>query len=67
MTVTQIRSATTPQLEPTDESERVAKLQEMIRSGRYEGYLDELTDELAKAKGARNEMRALTAMSALAA
>lgn len=67
MTVTELRPAATPQPEPTDESKRVADLQEMIRSGRYSGYLAELTDELAKAKGARDEVRTLTATSALAA
>ncbi|AEV86896.1 hypothetical protein ACWT_5878 [Actinoplanes sp. SE50] len=51
----------------TPESARVAELQEMIRSGQYAGYLDELTDALAKAKAARDEIRQLTATSALGA
>jgi hypothetical protein len=55
------------QSEPTPESLRVAELQEMIRSGRYEGYLDELLTERDKAKAARDEMRRLTAGAALEA
>jgi hypothetical protein len=55
MTVTDIR----PRL--TAESARVAESQEMIRSGRYAGYLAELTDELVRAKAARAEVRDLTA------
>lgn len=53
--------------EPTPESARVAELQEMIRSGRYAGYLAELTDELARAKAARDEMRGLVAGAVLEA
>lgn len=53
--------------EQTPESQRIAELQEMIRSGRYVGYLDELKSELDKAKAAREEMRTLTATSVLAA
>ena len=55
------------EVEATAESRRVAELREMIRSGRYTGYLSELRDELAQAKAARDEMRDLTATSALAA
>lgn len=54
-------------MDATPESERVAELQEMIRSGRYSGWLDDLRDELAKAKAARDEMRRLTAVAALEA
>jgi hypothetical protein len=67
MTITPIRPAVSADPVSTPESERVAELQQMIRSGRYSGFLDELTDELAKAKAARDEMRALTATTALAA
>jgi len=67
MTVTDIRTHVTPQPETTPESQRVAELQEMIRSGRYAGYHDELRTELEKAKLARAEVRDLTAASALAA
>ncbi len=56
-----------PTAEATAESDRVAVLQEMIRSGRYAGYLDELRDELAKAKAARAEIRDLTATTMLGA
>lgn len=66
MTVMDVRP-TTAGREPTPESERVAELQEMIRSGRYSGYLAELTDELARAKAARDEMRGLVAGAALEA
>lgn len=54
-------------LEQTAESRRVTMLQEMIRSGRYSGYLAELADELAKAKAARDEMRRLVVTGALGA
>jgi hypothetical protein len=67
VTVTDIRPAAAGESEPTRESERVAELQEMIRSGRYSGYLAELRDELAKAKAARDEVRHVTATSTLAA
>lgn len=68
MTVTDIRTRTTrPQPEQTSESKRVAELQEMIRSGRYCGYLEQLKDELDQAKAALAEVRELTATSALAA
>jgi hypothetical protein len=53
-----------PTVEPTPESQRVAELQQMIRSGRYAGYLDELKGELAKAKAARNEIATLGVASA---
>ena len=67
MTVTDIRIHVAPQPEPTPESLRVAELQEMIRSGRYAGYHDELRTELEKAKAARAEVRELTATTVLAA
>ena len=51
----------------TPESDRVAELREMIRSGRYSGYLDELLSELDKAKAAQQEIRQLTATSVLGA
>jgi len=60
-------TALPPVTSSTPESQRVAELQEMIRSGRYAGYLDELRGELAKAKAARAEIRDLTATSALGA
>jgi hypothetical protein len=66
MTVTAIRPDLSTS-EPTAESARVAELQEMIRSGRYAGYLAELTDVLVRAKAARAEVRDLTATSVLAA
>lgn len=53
-----------PTVEQTPESRRVAELQQMIRSGRYAGYLDELTTELAKAKAARDEIATLGVTSA---
>ncbi len=69
MTITPIRPAVPSVREEvsTPESDRVAVLQEMIRSGRYAGYLDELRGELEKAKAARSEIRQLTAVSVLAA
>lgn len=67
MTVMDVRPTAAGEKEPTAESARVAELREMIRSGRYAGYLDELRDELAKAKAARGEIRALTARAALGA
>ncbi len=53
--------------EPTPESARVAELKQMIRSGRYAGYLDELRGELAKAKPAQAAIRDLTATTVLGA
>jgi hypothetical protein len=50
----------------TVESERVAELRAMIQSGRYSGYLAELTSELEQAKAARAEIVGLTATSTLA-
>ena len=57
----------TVKLEATPESQRVAELQEMIRSGRYASYLDELKGELVRAKAARAEIRDLSAISLLGA
>ena len=67
MIVTDIRTHLAPQPEPTPELQRVAELQEMIRSGRYAGYHDELRTKLEKAKLARAEVRELTATTVLAA
>ncbi|WP_433730871.1 hypothetical protein ACQP2Y_21225 [Actinoplanes sp. CA-051413] len=67
MTVTDIRPHLTAEPTASPESARVAELQEMIRSGRYAGYLAELTDELERAKAARAEVRDLTATTVLAA
>lgn len=67
MTVTHLRTRIRSTAERTVESARVADLQEMIRSGRYDGFLDELLNELDKAKAARAEIRDLTATSVLAA
>ena len=67
MTIAPERPTLTTEDPRTPESTRVAELQEMIRSGRYAGYLDELYGELEKAKAARAEIRDLTATTMLGA